>query len=88
VHIIAWIDVSARYNPINLSDNVTVTKVELGLNDCGFDCVSLRYDRTGLRRISALASWACQANTDGRPSVMSGTRLTNESASASAAGIP
>src|SRR5262249_45551326 len=29
--VIAWIDVSARYHPVNLSDNVAVTKVELGL---------------------------------------------------------
>jgi hypothetical protein len=38
---IARIDVSARHNPVNLSDNVTVTKVQLGLSEVPVDGLEL-----------------------------------------------
>ena len=56
LHIIAWIDISARHNTVNLSDNVTVTKVEFGLNEIavgGFEFRLRLLDGRCIRRQSS-----------------------------------
>ena len=52
LHIITRIDVSARHNAINLGDNVTVTKFELGLNEIAVGGFELRLRLLDGRRIS------------------------------------
>ena len=42
LHVIARIDISARHDAINLGDDVTVTKVELGLNEIAVGGFELR----------------------------------------------
>jgi hypothetical protein len=56
LYVIAWVDVPARHHPINFRDNVTVTKVELCLNEIalgGFELGLGLYDSRGVRRQSS-----------------------------------
>ena len=51
MHIIARIDISARHDPVNLSNNVTVTKIEFGLNEVALGGFELGFRLLDRRRI-------------------------------------